>query len=108
MYSIIWDSDLIQDETVSEQSQRLFFLINFSCSTQLNTKFKSLINNSIVLFTFFAKIYIVVHVKTQFWRVHTICVLDIKKGTENNVSPFTTYSFTIIKVGRKGVYITRT
>ena len=46
-------------------------------------------------------------VKTRFWRVHNICVLD-KKKEENNVSPLTTYSFTNIKVGRKGVYITRT
>ena len=40
-------------------------------------------------------------VKTRFWRVHTICVLD-KKKLENNVSPLTAYSFTNFKVGRKG------
>ena len=41
-------------------------------------KFKSLINhvnNSM----FLVKLYIVVHVKTRFWRVHTIYVLDKKK-----------------------------
>ena len=53
------------------------------------------------------KNYIVVQVKTRVWRVHTIYVLDIKKE-ENNVSPLTTYRFTYFKVGRKGVYITRT
>ena len=40
-------------------------------------KFKSLINSSMFFYVF--KIYIVVQVKTWFWRVHTIYVLDKEK-----------------------------
>ena len=45
-------------------------------------KFKSLINSPMFFFVFLFyvfKIYIVVQVKTRFWRVHTIYVLDKEK-----------------------------
>ena len=64
-------------------------------------KFKSLIDNSICFYFFWLKIYIVVQVKTRFWRVYTSYVLD-KKKTENNVNPLQPIVLLILKWGVRG------
>ena len=77
MYSIIWDSDLIL-RCRSRAKGYTFFMLN-SAENEIHITHKQLDVFLLLLFFYVFKINIVVQVKTRFWRVHTIYVLDKEK-----------------------------